>query len=225
MTRDVVVVAVMALVAGSATASAQSATSSIGRVELSVGAGLLGGAQLGERAADLRAGGSGGPFRLFDSESELARSGLVEARAGVRVTSRYTLEARVALSRPDLRTTVSSDLEAPPVDPLAEQVKQYAFDGGVRMGLGDSAIFGLAPFVSAGAGYLRQLHENDALVDEGHYFYAGGGMARWLVIRSGMLRGVGVRADARLYLFSGGDSLSDDGRQQGAISGSFVVAF
>ena len=35
------------------------------------------------------------------------------------------------------------------------------------------------PFVYGGAGYLRELHEGEALVEEGLEYHAGGGIKVW----------------------------------------------
>jgi hypothetical protein len=60
-----------------------------------------------------------------------------------------------------------------------------------RWRLGDHA----TPFVSAGAGYLRALHEDRVLVDEGALWHLGGGID--LVLRPSQSRALGVRLDAR----------------------------
>ena len=99
---------VMAL--GVGRAEAQTASQPAGRLEVSVGAGWLGGASFGEQPADLR-GASGSPYRLFESETSLRGTGLFEARAGFALTRRYTIEGRAAMSKPELQTVVSSDAE------------------------------------------------------------------------------------------------------------------
>jgi hypothetical protein len=82
------------------------------------------------------------------------------------------------------------------------------------------------PYVSGGAGYLRQLHEGRTVVEEGHVVHAGGGVKHWLVARDrGFVNGAGLRVDARLYLMSGGIAFEDRPRPHGAISGSVFVAF
>jgi hypothetical protein len=224
--RSIVATAMLALAVVAPPAAAQAVPEPGRHLEVAVGVGLMVGAALGEQAADLRAGGSGAPFRLFAAESVLASSALVDLRVGVPVSGRVTIEGRAAISRPELRTTVSGDLESPSTVTLAERIDQYALDAGVRVALHEWRVAGLVPFATVGAGYLRQLHENETLVEESASYYVGGGVTRWLLTRqAGAVRAAGVRADARLHILSGGDSLGDGRRRQRSLSGSVVVAF
>ena len=60
---------------------------------------------------------------------------------------------------------------------------------------------GLTPFASAGAGYVRQLHEEQALVETGHLFYVGGGFTRPLFSRSqGLIRAMACVRVRRRYV-------------------------
>ena len=186
----------------------------------------MGGLKLGAQAAGLRAGGTGGPFRLFDADSELARSVAFEARVGFHLTPRFALEGRAALARPEWRTTVSGDFEGAPSSTLVERVSHYAFDGGLRIHLDEWQFLGMRPFLSAGAGYLRQLHEEQTLVEERPIYYAGGGVTRTLADRShGFLRASGVRADLRVNVLGGGGSFGDQARRQASLSGGVFVLF
>ena len=58
-----------------------------------------------------------------------------------------------------------------------------------------------APFISAGAGYVRAVHEDRILVDEGVLWHAGGGVN--LVLRSSPGTTLGLRLDARALFQSG----------------------
>jgi hypothetical protein len=195
-----------------------------GRLQLAVGVGWLGGAELGEQPADLRAGGSGSAYRVFDSETDLGAAGSFEARVGVALTRRYGIEGRAAISRPDLKTLVSSDAEIAGSFTLQERIDQYVFDGGIVIHLDELATLGMRPFASAGIGYVRELHEGQELVEDGALYYVGGGLSHVLLARSqGFIRALSLRADLRLNLFS---LESDDGtRPQGSVAGSLVVTF
>jgi hypothetical protein len=82
------------------------------------------------------------------------------------------------------------------------------------------------PFAAGGVGYLRQLHEGLTVIEQGHFYHAGGGVKHWLMTRErGRLRAVGLRADARLYLLAEGISFDADPRSHLAISGSVFLAF
>ncbi|HYJ93682.1 MAG TPA: hypothetical protein VEV86_03630, partial [Vicinamibacterales bacterium] len=140
---------VMAL--GVGRAEAQTASQPAGRLEVSFGAGWLGGASFGEQPADLR-GASGSPYRLFESETSLRGTGLFEARAGFALTRRYTMEGRAAMSRPELQTVVSSDAEVSGSFTAVESIDQYMFDAGVLVHLDELESFGLKPFAIGGIG-------------------------------------------------------------------------
>jgi len=205
-------------------AGAQAA--SPGRLEVSVGAGLLGGGVLGDAAANLRAGGSGDPFQLFDATSDLSRSGVVEVRVGYALFRRVSVEVRAAVDRPEWRTRVSADFEGASDATLVERLTEYTIDGGVRVSLEPVRLAGLTPFASGGAGYLRQLHEENTLIEERSVAYVGGGLSRSLHVRqSGLLRSVGIRVDARLNLIGGGGSFGDDVRRQGALTAGVSLGF
>jgi len=204
-------------------AEAQTTSAPAGRLQVSVGAGWLGGASFGEQPADLR-GASGNPYRLFESETSLRGTGLFEARGGFALTKRYAIEGRAAMSKPELQTVVSSDAEASGTFTLVESLDQYIFDGGVLVHLDELDAFGLKPFAIGGFGYVRQLHEEQQLVETGHLFYVGGGVTLPLFSRAqGFIRSVSVRGDLRLNVLS--LELDEDSRSQGSASASLALTF
>ena len=206
---------------GVSSVAAQTLSDPAGRLQVGVGVGWIGGAAFGEQPADLRTA-SGSPYRLFESETDLASAGSFEARVGILLSRRYGVEGRVAISKPELQSVITSDAEATGSFTIAETVDHYVFDGGVVVRLPEG--LGLTPFASAGAGYVRQLHEGQELVETGHLFYVGGGFTRPLFSRSqGLIRAMSVRADLRLNLFY--LELDDGSRQQGSVSGSLVLTF
>ena len=82
------------------------------------------------------------------------------------------------------------------------------------------------PFATAGAGYLRQLHEGDTVIEEGQVYEVGGGLKHWLLARNrGVVKAAGIRVDARLYLLTAGITFDDGPRPHGAVSGAVFVAF
>ena len=204
-------------------AEAQTTSAPAGRLQVSVGAGWLGGASFGEQPADLR-GASGNPYRLFESETSLRGTGLFEARGGFALTKRYAIEGRAAMSKPELQTVVSSDAEGSGTFTLVESLDQYIFDGGVLVHLDELDAFGLKPFAIGGFGYVRQLHEEQQLVETGHLFYVGGGVTLPLFSRAqGFIRSVSVRGDLRLNVLS--LELDEDSRSQGSASASLALTF
>lgn len=216
------VVSLLAL--GATSTNAQTTSEPIGRLQVGVGVGWFGGAAVAEQPADLRAGGSGGVYRLFASDTDLGGAGSFETRVGVALTRRYGIEGRAAISRPEIHTVVSSDAEMSGSFTLAERIDQYVFDGGIVVRLDELVTLGLRPFASAGVGYVRQLHEGRELVEDGPLYYVGGGFTHALFSRTqGLIRAATVRADLRLNMLS--LELDDGARPQGSISGSFVLMF
>lgn len=220
--RRIIAIALFAVVVAPR-ADAQTTSPSPGRLEASVGAGWLGGAEFGEQPANLRTV-SGNPYRLFDSDTHLAGTAFFEARVGFALTKRFTVEGRAAIAKPELQTTVSSDAEASGSFTAVESIDQYIFDGGVLVHLDELETFGLKPFAIGGFGYVRQLHQDQQLVETGHLFYIGGGVTRGLFSRpQGFIRSGSIRADLRLNVMS--LELEEDSRSQGSASASLVLTF
>ena len=224
MTRLLVMVILLA-----APASAQTPDlTQTGRVELDAGGGWLGGAQLGSVDANLRAATTTPtPFRLFSVDSRFVAAPTVHVKAGYALSRRFTVEGGLTLGHPELRASISDDVEAAPPITVSERIDQYGIDASLVVMIRELAIGGRTlPFVSAGGGYLRQLHEGQTVVEQGHLFHAGGGLKHWLLARQrGFINGAGVRVDARLYVMSGGIAFEDRPRPRGAVSGSVFLAF
>lgn len=143
----------------------------------------------------------GGRFTLFRSESEMLAANALEARVGVRVFGGLGVEGGIAYGHPVLRTTVTQDAEDTTLRLAAtDRLLQYVFDvSGVWQLTGLRFARGRAmPFVLAGGGHLRELDQERVLLTTGVVYHAGGGI-KYLLLRrrSGWLKGIGVRADAR----------------------------
>jgi hypothetical protein len=205
--------------------AAASAQGRSGRVEVGVGFGALGGAALGSDEADLRTG-SGTDFALFSAASRFGAARELELRAGISLTRRYAVEVRGGLSHPELRTSISGDVEGAPDITLTERIDQYVVDASFIAMFEGLRIGPVVPFAAAGAGYLRQLHEGLTLVEQGAVYHLGGGVTHRFVNRSsGLLKAAGVRGDARLSLFSGGIAVRDRPRPHVGVSAGFFVVF
>jgi len=198
------------------------------RVEVDAGGGILRGADLGSADANLRASDTARrPLRLFSTGSRFAPAPTFHVRAGYAFNRRIGIEGGFMVSHPDLRTSISADAEEAPPITIAERIDQYGIDAGVVVMLSELSLGGrTVPFVAAGAGYLRQLHEGQTVVEQGRAYHAGGGVKHRLLSRDrGVIGVAGVRADARVYLMSGGIAFEDRLRPHLAISGSVFVAF
>ena len=113
------------------------------------------------------------------------------------MTKNLSLEVGGAFARPQVSIAISADPEAASQVLEGEDLQQFVFDVGavwqLPLRLGRRA----RPFISGGAGYLRQLHQERTLAEAGQVYYAGGGLRYWLRGGSGSTRSVGLRADAR----------------------------
>jgi hypothetical protein len=212
-----------------APASAQDADQRpVRRPDVSIGGGWLGGGVLGAADANLRANASPPqPLRLFSANTRIAGAPVLEADVTFSFSRRWAIEGSVTKSGPELRSSISADSEGTPGVTAVERVDQYVFEGRVVI-MFDEWRLGrrTVPFAAAGAGYLRQLHEGHTLIEEGAAYHVGGGLKHWLLAReSGLLKAIGVRLDARLYVLTSGVAFDDDPRPQGAISGSAFVTF
>jgi hypothetical protein len=213
--------AVLTTVLSSAPAAAQDA----GRIEVGGGARWIGSTSFGEvDAAETSFGGGTRP--LFQSSTDLDRSTGVEARVSVNLTTAVQAEGVVALNRPNLTTRVTADVEGAADTSVDEPVTQYAFEGGVLLQPARWSTGKLAPFASAGAAYLRQVHDRRTLVDAGHSLYVGGGVKYLLTSGgTGRLKSTGLRADVRAVFTSSDIAPDDKARTAPSVSASFFVRF
>lgn len=132
-----------------------------------------------------------GPLTLFETDSQVLSVAGVGAQVGVYLGRRISAEGVFQFSRPLLRLRPTSDFENAESLNIDGQVATYVVGGSLLYHFGDGRI---VPFVSGGAGYLRQLHEDNAVVVTGTEFHGGGGVKVWF----GSARRIGVRLDAQV---------------------------
>ena len=77
------------------------------------------------------------------------------------------------------------------------------------------------PFVYGGAGYLRELHEENALVEEGVEYHAGGGL-KWWFGQSGRF---GIRGEGGISIRDGGFDFKDGQRMVPVVGASVIYSF
>jgi hypothetical protein len=226
--RAAVVAAMVTVLVPPASAFAQQPPSlAVRRLELSIGAGILGGGALGAQDANLRANNvDPTPFRLFSTETRMGVSPTLDMRAGFAFTRRYGVEGGVSFGSPELRTSLSDDVEGGDTLVVVEDVTQYFMGAAFVVALEELRFGTLTPIVTAGGGYLRQLHEGRTVVDDGRFFQGSIGVRHTFASGGqGLVTETGVRADVRLYLLDGGIAVEEGLRPQGAVSGSFFVTF
>ena len=172
-----------------------------GRYEVAAGVRFVGPEPLGKvDATETTAGG--GTYQLFTADSTLDPLIGFEARLGVRLLPALRIEATGSYGASDLKVDLTADAESAAATTATERITQFTIEGGAVMELRRWHVGARgAPFVSAGAGYVRALHEDRLLVDEGVLWHAGGGVN--LVLRSSPGTTLGVRFDARAQFQSG----------------------
>ena len=191
------------------------------RITINAGATWLGGYDVGTSTAQLRgnAGGLTPPsFTLFTADSHFSTATAPELRVGFSVTSRFTIEGGAALAHPRVSVSIADDAEAPAQDLLGEQLQQYVFDAGVNWQLPIPMGRRLAPFVTGGAGYVRQLHEDRTFAETGRIYYAGAGARLWLRGGQGRTRPAGLRGEFRLNMRNRGIDFEDKMRTYPSVS-------
>jgi hypothetical protein len=214
---------VCASVLSASPASAQSASAAESRFELGIGGLWMGTGSMGSKTAT-ETTGSGAATPLFNTTSELGSAFGVEGRIGVRVFRSLVAEADSSYLKPQLRIATSADTEGAAPVTATETVEQFTIGGGALWYLHQSPR--IAPFVMAGAGYLRQLHEQGTLVGAGSYYQFGGGVNLLLVpSRRFHTKGLGARVDVRALIRSKGIAFDGGSTTSPAAGVSAFVRF
>ncbi len=218
MRRAVVVACLWAWGAGVTPATAQSV-----RPEwrpwhpvLSIGGGWAGSESLGTVTAETRATGiatlTPSPFPLFQTTSTLDGGPRAELALALPVTPTLAVEIVGTMARPTLTTAISRDAETAPAASASEQIDDYTVGARLLYELSHWSFGGRArPFLAAGGAYLRQLHEDQVLVETGQVWTAGAGLRVWLLgARQG--RSLGVTTEVGWAWRTGGITFTDGAR-------------
>ena len=199
-------------------------------IEVDAGGLWLGGIDFGSAAAGITANGSPpADYPLFRTASELRAGPAYEGRIGVRLTRAVGVEGAFQYARLPLETRISGDVEDAPSLTASNDLRRYIVEvSGVlhltRYRIGRNG----SPFLLGGAGYVRELDERQALAETGGLYHAGGGFKYLFSERThGLIKGFGLRADARIYFRQGGFELEDGDPLRRFVAGgaSLLVAF
>lgn len=184
-----------------------------------------GGFDPGDATARLtRSDPSAGAFDLFSVESRLDGAPGVQARVAFYVSRALALEAGFVYAQPKLSLRVSGDAEGAADTTAAEALNHYLFDGSLVLHLTRASFAGGRgiPFVSGGAGYVRDLHEGKELVETGTEYHAGGGLKYWL---GDGTRRFGVRVEGGFTSREGGFDFQDERRTTPVAGASLIYLF
>lgn len=196
-----------------------------GSWEAAVGATWLGGLDLGDQTARLtRNDPSLRSFDLFTIDSRLDPVAGVQARLGFYFSPAVSIEAGFLYAQPTLGLRLAGDFEGAADTTATETLNRYLFDGSLAFHFTRlSFLNGRAvPFVSGGAGYIRDLHAGNELVETGTEYHAGGGFKYW--IGHGRRR-FGLRVDAGVSSREGGFDFGDERRTVPVAGGSLMYLF
>jgi hypothetical protein len=206
--RAVLIAAVAWPLWTSAAAAQPGSPLSAARFEIGGGARWLGTTNAGGVDA-VESGNGTGPVTLFKTESSFKGKVGVELRAAARVAGPFRVETSFAYHSAELAVAVASDRESAAPVTASERLRHFQVEGGVlfqpeRWRAGRTRFF-----ASGGAGYLRQLHQEQTLVETGWSSYVGGGLLRPLTERPPRLAMIGLRLEARLVTLAGAALLDD----------------
>lgn len=213
------------LVVIGATVVPANAQSSGGGWEIGGGGVFMGGYDFGESAADLTPNtGNTVPVTLFTTDNEVRPVFGVQARIGYVVSPALVLEAGFRFTRPQYRVRVTGDFENAPDTTIEETLSDYLFEGSAVWHFTGASFAGgrAVPFAYGGGGYFRELHDQDALVEDGFEYHGGVGLKLWF---NESRRGFGIRGDVGISIRDGGFDFEDSPRLVPTVGGSLVYRF
>ena len=197
-----------------------------GSVEASGGVTWAGGFDIANDPARLTAndGNSAPPFTLFTSDMTVKPIAGVQARGAFYLTRALAIEGGLRYSRPVVSAVISNDAEDAEGVTAEETMSRYVIDGSLVYHLRQLSFAGGRgmPFILGGAGYLRELHEGNELVETGTEYHGGGGIKVWF---GGGKRRLGLRGDIGVSIFDGDFSTQDTRRTLPTAGASVMYLF
>ena len=152
-----------------------------GSIEVGGGVTFLPGFDMGGGTVELTTSSPTTRFDLFTTESTVGDFIGVHGRIGYYLSRSISVEASVRFAQPELSVDLSGDAESAADVTATETASHYVFGGSVLFDLRGASFAGGrgVPFVSGGAGYLRELHEGNLLVETGTEYHATAGLKYW----------------------------------------------
>lgn len=200
--------------------------------EVSAGGIALGSVDFGSATASLIANQSSAPeSTLFRTASTMKTGVGLDGRLAFNITRALAVEGGFVWTRATLESRISGDIENVPGVTVTQDLDTYFIEASAVWHLNALGFAGgrAVPFVAGGAGYVRQLDEDQVLTtDTGTVYHAGGGLKYFFMTRPrGFIRGLGLRGDARVYITDVGVELVEDTtrRNRWATSAALLVRF
>jgi len=195
-----------------------------GSWEVSGGFLWQGGFDLGNRNAELTRNPSSGtgPYDLFRSTSSLGSGVGIQGHIAGYLSRTVALEGGVRITRPSLNVDLSGDVESAPDLTATEKLTQYVFDGSVVWHFAAFQQGRAVPYVAGGAGYIRDLHDGNALIETGAEYHGMAGVKWWSSSRP---RRWGIRGEGGFSVRDGGFDLGEGRRTVPVASASLLYLF
>ena len=194
-----------------------------GSWEISGGYTFVGGYDLDSTNAELTRNTTTGTdgFVLFITDASVEAAHSIGGQLGYYFSPRWAVEGGLRFGKPVFRMQLSDDAEGAPDTVAEDTLDQYLFSASVVYhfaGAGRSIV----PFVAGGAGYLRELHEGQELVETGAEYHASVGIKNWF---GPARRRFGVRAEGGLSFRDGGFDFEEKVRMVPTFGVALVYLF
>ncbi|HEX5215311.1 MAG TPA: hypothetical protein VFV98_07580 [Vicinamibacterales bacterium] len=189
--------------------------------EFTVAGAWVGPTSFGTSSADLLTP-AGSTLTLFSTTNDLRPGYGLEMHLSKRVTPRFALEGSGTVTRATLRSKISLDFEDAADVEVTESLTRFTVTGAALWTL---ATRGQASyFIRGGAGWLRELVGDGALIEDGIVGDAGAGF-KYMKSGTGRRR-VGFRVEGRLEMRHSGVTLGEDKlRMSPVIAGGLIIGF
>lgn len=193
-----------------------------GTTEIAVGGGFNMGKTYDSRDATLTANPSSGQgsLDLFTAETELRPAAAAQAALAVYITRSLAVEAGFQFARPSLEIRLSDDFEDAPDVTATTTITQYLFTGSLVYHLGRPGAK-TTPFIAGGAGHVRDVHQDNGLIDTGVEYHGKAGVKMWF----GRRQNNALRLEGGISVRDGGFTLDEDRRIVPTASASFTHRF
>lgn len=198
------------------------------RVEVSAGAGVVTGVDVGALDANLRANGqTPASYRLFTTSSEVGATPAIDARVAVWLTRLIGVEGQAVIGRPMLTVSIASDVEGIPDTNATDRIDQVMASAALVVRAHDPRRpRRLVPFATVGAGVLREAFGAGTTVEQHPLVKVGGGLRQIRALRPrGGLQTIGWRAGVDAMFVSGSSGLRQGRTSQVMASAGVFFGF
>jgi hypothetical protein len=195
-----------------------------GMFEVSGGGMFASGFEMGTLTAELTKSTPTETFDLFETETTASGFPGAFVRLGYYLSDGVSIEGGMRYARPVLSVRLTGDAESAPDTTAEETLSHYLFEGSLVWHLRHlSFASGRAiPYLAGGGGYIRELHEENQLVETGQEFHALGGLKYWF--GSGARR-FGLRIEGGVSARKKGFDNDDAVRTQPIVFGGLSYLF